>query len=151
MTRLTLAIALLGSMAIVPAAAFAMEPYLPKSQKSFTKTDVDTNGKITAAELTPRVEKRFDRLDADKNGAVTVAELDAALQQALERRKARIMADLDANKDGEVTRAELDAAVDRLIAAADLDHDGGVTLEEAQKYRVAKLQKPATAKGTQSN
>lgn len=151
MTRLTLAIALLGSMAIVPATALAMEPYLPRTAKSFGKADVDTNGKITSAELAPRASKRFERLDADRSGAVSVAEIDVALQKSLERRKARIMADLDANRDGQVSRAELDAAVDRLITAADLDHDGGVTLEEARNYRVAKLQKPATAKGETAN
>lgn len=144
MTRLTLAFALLGSMAIVPATALAMEPYLPRTAKSFTKADADTNGKITSAELTPRVERRFDRLDSDRNGAVTPAEIDQALQKAVERRRERMMSVLDANKDGQVSRAELDSSVDRLIASADLDHDGGVTLEEARKYRLAKVQKPAT-------
>ena len=61
MTRLTFAFALVSAMAVVPATAFAMGPYLPRTPQSFTRVDVDANGKITAAELTPRVEKRFDQ------------------------------------------------------------------------------------------
>src|SRR3954454_20213530 len=99
MNRFTLTLALFSSMAIVPATAYAMEPYLPKNPKVFTKADVDSNGKVTSAELTPLAEKRFNRMDADKNGQVSVAEIDAALQKALERRRARILADLDLDKD----------------------------------------------------
>ena len=71
----------------MPATAFAMQPYLPKSPQSFTKVDVDANGKVTAAELTPRVEKGFDRMDVDRNGAVSTAEINDSLQKALERRR----------------------------------------------------------------
>lgn len=144
MSRVTLAIAIVSAMAVVPATAFAMQPYLPKNPKSFSKADTDANGKVTAAEITPRAEKRFDRVDADRNGAVSAAELNDALQKALERRRDRILADLDTNKDGAISRAELDASVDRLVAAADADRDGGVTLDEARNYRLAKLRKPAT-------
>ena len=151
MTRLTLALTLFGAMTVVPATAFAMEPYLPKSPKAFTKVDVDANGKVTAAEITPRAEKRFDRVDADRNGAVSAAEIEASLKKAMERRRDRILADLDTNKDGAISRAELDASVDRLIAAADADRDGGVTLDEAKSYRLAKLRKPATPAGEQAN
>ena len=144
MNRLTLALTIIGSMAIVPATAFAMEPYLPKTAKSFTKADTDANGKITSAELAPRAEKRFESLDADHNGQVTAAEIDTALQKAMALRRDRILAALDGNKDGQVSRTELDSSVDRLVAAADVDHDGGVSLQEARKYRVAKVAKPAT-------
>ena len=52
---------------------------------------------------------------------------------------------------GQRHSAELDASVDRLIAAADADRDGGVTLDEAKSYRLAKLRKPATPNGEQAN
>ena len=151
MSRLTLALAIFGAMAIVPATAFAMEPYLPRSPKAFSKADVDANGKVTAAELTPRAEKRFERIDTDRNGAVSAAEIDVSLQKALERRRDRILADLDTDKDGAISRAELDASVDRLVAAADADHDGGVSIDEAKNYRLAKLRKPVTPSGGQAN
>jgi Ca2+-binding EF-hand superfamily protein len=90
-------------------------------------------------------------VDADRNGAVSAAEIEASLKKAMERRRDRILADLDTNKDGAISRAELDASVDRMIAAADADRDGGVTLEEAKSYRLAKLRKPATPTGEQAN
>jgi Ca2+-binding EF-hand superfamily protein len=147
MTRFALALALLAGVAIAP--AMAMEPYLPRTAKSFGKADGDANGKVTAAEIAPLAEKRFARLDADRNGAVSAAEIDAALMRALERRRDRVLAKLDADKDGIVSRAELERSVEALVAAADGDGDGGVTLEEALNYRVAKLRKPAT--GEKSN
>lgn len=142
MTRFALALALLAGVAIAP--AMAMEPYLPRTPKAFGKADADANGKVTAAEIAPLAEKRFARLDKDGNGAVTAAEIDEALMRALERRRGRILAKLDADKDGIVSRAELDRFVEAMVASADGDQDGGVSLEEALNSRVAKLKKPAT-------
>ena len=149
MTRFALALALLAGVAFAPASGFAMEPYLPRTAKSFGKVDADANGKVTAAEIAPLAEKRFARLDADRNGAVSAAEIDAALNRALERRRDRILTKLDADGDGVISRAELDRSVEALVAAADGDRDGGVSLEEALNYRVAKLKKPVT--GEKSN
>jgi hypothetical protein len=142
MKRIAITLALLCGFAAVP--ALAMEPYLPKTPKAFGKADNDGNGKVTAAELKPLAEKRFKRLDKDGNGAVTEAEIDAALLKAMENRRGRILAKLDADKNGTITRAELDGFVETIVAAADGDHDGGLTLEEALNYKVAKLRKPAT-------
>ncbi len=151
MNRLTLTLALLGSVALVPATAAAMEPYLPKTQKSFNAVDADKNGKITASEITPKAGKRFDRFDADKNGEVTPAEIEAVLKAALEKQRDRILAALDADKNGTISRTEYDERVDRLVADADADKDGGLSIDEARKYRVAKITKPATATGESSN
>lgn len=148
MKRAVTLVSLLCACAAIPAAS-AMEPYLPKSAQSFGKADANADGKVTAAEITPRAERRFIRLDTDKNGEVTAAEIDEALKRALERRRDRILARLDADKNGTVSRAELDRAVEEMITAADADHDGGVTLTEAQNFRFAKVKKPAT--GEQSN
>ncbi len=144
MTRFALAFALMAGVAMAPAVPHAMEPYLPKTPKAFGKVDADQNGKVTAAEITPLAEKRFIRLDGDKNGSVSSAEIDTALKLALERRRDRILAKLDADKDGVITRTELDRSVEAMVAAADGDRDGGVSLDEARNYRVAKLKKPAT-------
>jgi Ca2+-binding EF-hand superfamily protein len=149
MMRAALAFALLAGVAIAAGPVQAMEPYLPKTAKSFGKADADANGKVTAAEIVPLAEKRFQRIDRDRNGAVTAAEIDEALKRALERRRDRIMARLDADRNGAVSRTELDRYVAGMVAAADGDHDGGVSLEEARNYRVAKLKKPAT--GDKSN
>jgi Ca2+-binding EF-hand superfamily protein len=144
MTRLSLALALFAGITAVPSAALAMEPYLPKSPKSFGKLDADANGKVTAAEIAPRAEKRFTRMDADRNGAVSAAEIDAALQAAMERRRNRMMSALDADGNGLISRAELDSFVEKMVAAADTDHDGGVTFDEVRNFQVAKSRKTAT-------
>jgi Ca2+-binding EF-hand superfamily protein len=150
MTRLTLTLAVVGSLAFVPAAG-AMEPYLPKSQKSFDTVDADKNGKITAAEMTPKAGKRFDRFDADKSGDVTPAEIEAVLRAALEKQRDRILAALDADKNGTISRTEYDATVDKLVADADADKDGSLSMAEVRKSKVAKIVKPATSTGETSN
>ena len=45
------------------------------------------------------------------------------------------------DKDGAVTKEELDSFLDQLFATADGDHDGGVTLAEAQAYHAAKAKR----------
>ena len=148
MSKFTFVLALMGGMAAVPAVALAMEPYLPKSPKVFSKLDADSNGRITLAEIQPKAEKRFLRMDGDKNGVVTTAEIDAALNRALELRRKRILAALDKDANGSITKSELDTFVETLLAAADADHDGGVTLEESRNFRVAKAKKPATGESS---
>jgi Ca2+-binding EF-hand superfamily protein len=148
MNKFTLALALISGVAAVPTAAMAIEPYLPKSPKVFAKLDIDSNGKISADELRPKAEKRFLRLDSDKDGAVSSAEIDAALQKSLEARRSRILKLMDADSNGSITKAELDDVVAKMLAAADSDGDGGVTLDEIRKYRVAKLHKTATGESS---
>lgn len=144
MTRFAQALALLAGVVLLPAPGIAMEPYLPNSANGFSEADVNSDGKITAAELTPKVERRFVRLDTDKNGGLTAAEIEAAFKRALERRRDRLLARLDTDKDGQISRAELDAAVERLIVTADTDKDGAVTVEEVRRFRLVKAAKPAT-------
>lgn len=106
--------------------------------------------------------KLFDRLDANHDGVVTRAEFDAAVAsrpvRAGSNRPAptweRFAARFDANHDGQVTRAEIDAVraqheqqtaengkshlhrpgfAQQMFAMADLNHDGKVTLQEANQ------------------
>ena len=144
MSKFSLALAVFAGITTIPAVAFAMEPYLPKSPKVFAKLDSDSNGRITLAEIQPRAEKRFLRLDGDKNGEVTTAEIDAALNKAVQQRRNRILAALDADRNGTITKGELDWFIETMMKTADADKDGGVTLEEARNSAVAKLKKPAT-------
>jgi Ca2+-binding EF-hand superfamily protein len=147
MTKLSIALSILAGLAVVPTAALAMEPYLPKSAKSFAKLDSDNNGKITMGELQPRAEQRFLKLDGDKNSEVSSAEIDAALNRALENRRNRVLKAMDADTSGSISKAELDQFISAMMNSADADKDGSVTFEEAKKYRVAKLRKPATGEG----
>ena len=127
--------------------AWAMEPYLPRTPKVFAKLDSNSDGKITLAEIQPKAENRFLKYDGDKNGDVTTAEIDAALHKALETRRRQILKKMDADTSGSVSKAELDRFIANLVQTADADGDGGVSLDEAKNFRVAKLRKPATAEG----
>ncbi len=77
-----------------PLPVLAVEPYLPKSPRTFAFLDGNDDGKIALGEIAPRAEKRLLRYDSDGNGAVSTAELDAVMQKSLERRRTRIMATL---------------------------------------------------------
>ena len=124
--------------------ALAMEPYLPRNQKVFAKLDANSDGKVTLAEIQPKAENRFLKLDSNNNGEVTTAEIDASLQKALEYRRKHILKRMDADGNGGVSKAELDRYIATLMQSADIDGDGGVTLDEARNFRVAKHRKPAT-------
>lgn len=136
----TAALALAAILA--PAAAFAAEPYLPRHPASFARLDADKNGAISPAELKPKAERRLLRFDGDGNREVTAAEIDAHLQKIMANRRARLMAALDGDGNGAITVAELDKYVEAMFNGADTDGDGGVTLEEARAFRIAKWRKP---------
>lgn len=137
MTTFAAAFAGIFGVTAMLAPALAVEPYLPKSPRTFAFLDSNDDGKIVLGEIAPRAGKRLLRYDTDGNHAVTVQELDAVMQQALERRRTRIMAVLDADKDGAITEAELDKFVEAMFNEADSDRDGGVTIEEAQNFKVS--------------
>jgi Ca2+-binding EF-hand superfamily protein len=137
MMKLAAAFASFLGVAAMLAPALAVEPFLPKSPRTFAFLDGNGDGKIVLGEIAPRAGKRLLHLDTDGNRAVTVQELDAVMQQGLARRRTRIMAVLDADKDGSITEAELDNFVEAMFNEADTDHDGGVTFEEAQNFKVS--------------
>jgi Ca2+-binding EF-hand superfamily protein len=108
-----------------------------------------------------RASRVFDRLDANHDGQITRAEADAVRAARLaasgkqtgqhhRTASSSLFLRADANKDGIATRAEYDAAVAagkiktrhanmrgsaiaRLFEAADVNKDGRVSLEEAQR------------------
>lgn len=108
-----------------------------------------------------RAARMFDKLDTNHDGQITVAEVEAARaarlaakgKEAKPSRRAgssALFLRADANKDGIVTRAEFDAAaasgkikarhtnmrgsaIARMFDIADVNKDGRVSLEEAQK------------------
>lgn len=136
------ACALLGATHL----AFANEPFLPRSERSFARLDADSDGKVTVNEWKPKAEKRFLRLDDDNNGTVTTAEIDAWLKRGTDRRKERMLTRLDQNKDGSVTRDEVDAYIDALFNGADGDKDGSLTLAEIRDS-APKRSRSSDAKG----
>lgn len=117
------------------APAWASEPYLPRSPKSFQKVDANRDGKVALAEVTPLAERRLARLDTNGDKSVTAAELEARFQESMKRRVERIMRMMDTNKDGAISEAELDKITADMFNAADNDKDGGLTLAEARTFK----------------
>jgi Ca2+-binding EF-hand superfamily protein len=140
MTRKTIVIATLTGIGLLASQAFAVEPSFPRNPKTFAKIDADSNGEISLAEIKPKAEKRLLRLDADKNNEVSAAEVDAYLQKRLEQRRRQMLGRMDSDKNGIITTAELDKVLDDMFNSADTDKDGGVSLQEARDFRIAKWQ-----------
>src|SRR5262245_8172623 len=143
--------AALTAASLLAVAAYANEPGIPRSERLFGRLDANADGRLAIDEMRPKAECRFLRLDTDVDGKVTTAEIETWLKKMQDRRRDRILERMDFDKDGAVTKAELDTYLDQLFATADGDHDGGVTLAEAQAYHAAKAKRTSLkdAKGKQ--
>jgi Ca2+-binding EF-hand superfamily protein len=140
MTARTLIVTAAG-LALLAGAALAIEPSIPRHKPVFAKLDANHDGKIALAEIGPKAEKRLLRYDLDKNGAVSAKEIDEVILKYVQRRRNRIMAHLDIDKDGAITPAELDKVLEAMFNGADANDDGGITIEEAREFKVAKWRK----------
>ena len=143
--------AALAAASMLAVAAHANEPGIPRSERLFGRLDANADGRLAIDEMRPKAERRFLRLDTDDDGKVTTPEIETWLKRMQDRRRDRILERMDFDKDGAVTKAELDTYLDQLFATADGDHDGGVTLAEAQAYHAAKAKRTSLkdAKGKQ--
>jgi EF hand len=143
--------AALAAASLLAVAAYANEPGIPRSERLFGRLDANADGRLAIDEMRPKAERRFLRLDTDFDRKVTTAEIETWLKKMQDRRRDRILERMDFDKDGAVTKEELDTYLDQLFATADGDHDGGVTLVEAQAYHAAKAKRTSLkdAKGKQ--
>ncbi|MDP9138157.1 MAG: hypothetical protein M3N38_08260 [Pseudomonadota bacterium] len=119
------------AIAIAAGAAWATGPGIPRGEKTFGRLDVDSNGKLTIAEIHPKAEKRFFRIDNDADKSVGKAEIELWLNQTMERRRDRRLARLDADKNGVVSAVEFETFLGSEFKKADKNSDGGVTFDEA--------------------
>lgn len=123
------------AIAIAAGATLAAGPGIPRGEKSFGRLDVDSNGRLTAAEIQPKAAKQFFRIDNDADGSVTKAEIELWLNQTMERRRDRMLARLDADKNSAVSSAEFESFLGGEFKKADKNGDGGVTFDEASAYK----------------
>lgn len=185
MKFIILASAAAAALAIAPAAAQVAQPapapaprqFAPKVEtraevsahvaQMFAKLDANRDGYVTTAELDAqkaqhagkmhqRVEQRgakaFERLDANKDGQISRQEWDSGRQMRVEHRAmigqfgmrhagmrggfgSHMLAMADLNKDGRVTLAEAQQAALAHFDSADLNRDGRLTPEERRQVR----------------
>lgn len=143
MTKMTVLALFAAGVFIAAEAAqvLAQEPTVPRSPRAFGRIDANKDGSVTVQELLPRAERAFFRMDGDKNGDVSTAEIDLALQKIVVQRRKRILGAMDADGNGSISKPELERYVASLLKSADANGDGGVSLEEARSFRVAKGKK----------
>ncbi len=103
----------------------------------FAQVDTNHDGAISRDEAAaaPMLSGKFDEIDADRDGRVMPAELKAYAKTHRGGAKGGgIFSKMDSNGDGVVTREEVAAnpKLARRFDAADMDHDGRVTPEEAK-------------------
>jgi Ca2+-binding EF-hand superfamily protein len=135
------------ALASLTAVGIANEPYLPRGAKMFQRMDADNNGKISLEEVKPKLAKRFLAIDDNADGTVTSAEIDTWLKAKIEKRKVRLLGRLDADKNGAVSRTELDQFVEAMFNEADVNDDGGVSMDEAKAFKLAKMKELAPVGG----
>lgn len=129
------------AIALAAGATWATGPGIPRGEKMFGRLDVDSDGKLTIAEIQSRAEKRFFRIDNDADGTVSRAEIELWLKQTMERRRDRMLARLDADKNSTVSSTEFENFLGGEFKKADKNADGGVTFDEANAYKFTWLER----------
>ncbi|WP_176696024.1 EF-hand domain-containing protein [Phenylobacterium immobile] len=121
---------ILGALALLAAAGAA------EAQQRGPGLDANGDGKITLQEFqASRGDRMFKRMDVDSDGKLSKAELQMMLDRAPQGADAAFAA-LDADKDGFVIRAEADAAAAAMFGRADTDDDGALSRDEIESVRM---------------
>ena len=128
--RLSIALTL---VACCTTPAFAQQSDTDYYTAYFNRLDQNKDGGFTLADLQRISAKEFKRTDDDKNGTLSLSEylygIPPARQDAIARFTKRFQAS-DTDGNGQVTLDEDAAFCQRLVAAADKNNDGVVTLAE---------------------
>ena len=117
---------------------------------AFQALDANRDGKLSRDELQahPRLLRNFDAIDANHDGVISDDELQAWHAARLHKpgSEGKAFTSLDANGDGRIERGELpdDPRARAWFDAADANHDGVVTKEEARVAREAHRAEIAT-------
>jgi hypothetical protein len=110
---------------------------------AFQALDTNRDGLLGRDELQahPRLLRNFDAIDANHDGLISDDELQAWHAAHLHKpgSEGKAFTSLDANGDGRIERSELpdDPRARACLDAADTNHDGVVTKEEARAAREA--------------
>ena len=125
----------------------------PWIQMHGAELDGDQDGTVTVAETLADMKLAASKYDADMDGIITPAEIDAAGDiregAAFAGFIYRHAYELDVNQDSRLSSLELTDAAKYIFGAADLDHDGKLTVEEVQNAPNTPLRAAASGSGDQ--
>ena len=117
----------------------------------FAQLDVNSDGRLDAADRSARHDQRFAALDADGSGAIEPAEF-AAMRaergsvrhhgsdrpgQGRKHLRAGMVDMADTNRDGSITESEFTAGIMARFDQADADGDGTISADERAAQRSA--------------
>lgn len=117
--------------------ATVADPGATAALRTFAGRDTDRDGFVSSAENAAAADKIFDAIDTDQDGAVTASELTAArIALGLDKLPGseELIATADQDSDGQLTLAEWIAAEAVSFRAADKDADGTLSLVEWQQH-----------------
>ncbi len=120
-----------------------LDPEVTARLRSFTGRDTDHDGYISIAENAAAADNVFDAIDRDQDGSITAHELDAArsaLGLTPVPSSEQLIAEADQDHDGKLTLAEWIAHEGRMFKAADENGDG--KLSKAEWLTLPRLEDP---------
>ena len=134
-------VVILAALAATPSPGFGAGNAAMGLPFDFAAVDADTDGNLTAAEMTAFHDARMQAIDADKDGFVSAGEMQAALLARMSDRAAGMagmrIGRQDTDKDGRLSQTELVAGprAERLFARIDANGDGAISRAELEAAR----------------
>lgn len=120
-------------------AALSMTALAPAAhaQRALEGADANNDGVITRAEFIAHRNSNFDRMDRNNDGVITANEFGRlrAASRRIGEQLDRVIRAADANHDGRVTRAEFAHAPTTMFDLADANNDGRVDRDEMAAAR----------------
>ena len=92
--------------------------------------DADSDGQITAAELTAKREKALADHDADKDGKLSLKEYEGLWLEMMRHKMVRHFQRLDRDGDAVVTAEDLQRPLDRILSRMDRNEDGVISKDD---------------------
>lgn len=114
-------------------AAPAAQSVTARHEARFTQLDADGDGIVTRAEAekgAPGMARRFERFDTDKDGAIGKDEWSRGHQAMMEQYRARRE---QCRQDPQECRARMQERAQARFSQADLNGDGALSRDEAEK------------------